>query len=193
MLLRPDVSNALIGLSAQATIYNTTTSPPCCYGPSVNMATWVCSFGGAHILNPSELPNFITSRGEVDMAASSKIERPPGDCLRPGQAVGLVHLLNPRNPAPEIEYLRKAVPPDTGPRLQRDAQERARLRHLRSEPCGARTRAGHPCRRKGLGRGGRCANHGGMSTGPTTKARRDRIVQAQKRRWAVLKATPVKP
>ena len=51
------------------------------------------------------------------MAARSKIERPLEIVFRLGQAVGLVHLLNPRNPAPEIEYLRKAVPPDTGPRL----------------------------------------------------------------------------
>jgi hypothetical protein len=67
-----------------------------------------------------------------------------------------------------------------------------RLRDLRDQPCGARTRAGHPCRRKGLGRGGRCANHGGMSTGPRTKAGRDRIAQAQKRRWAARKAMRVK-
>jgi len=33
--------------------------------------------------------------------------------------------------------------------------------------CGARTRAGHPCRRKGLANG-RCRNHGGLSTGPRT-------------------------
>jgi hypothetical protein len=34
--------------------------------------------------------------------------------------------------------------------------------------CCARTRAGHPCRRKGL-TNGRCRNHGGMSTGPKTR------------------------
>ena len=51
---------------------------------------------------------------------------------------------------------------------ERATEERARLRELRNKPCGARTRAGHPCRRKGLGKGGRCPNHGGMSTGPRT-------------------------
>ena len=47
----------------------------------------------------------------------------------------------------------------------RESEERARLRELRRQPCGAETRAGHPCQRKGLGRGGRCANHGGPAQG----------------------------
>jgi hypothetical protein len=54
---------------------------------------------------------------------------------------------------------------------ERASEERASLRELRNKPCGARTRAGHPCRRKGLGRGERCPNHGGMSTGPRTPGR----------------------
>lgn len=36
--------------------------------------------------------------------------------------------------------------------------------------CGARTRNGHPCKRKDLYRSGRCRMHGGMSTGPRTEA-----------------------
>lgn len=44
------------------------------------------------------------------MAAGSKIERPLEIVFRNGQAVGLVYLRNPRNPGPEIEYLRKALP-----------------------------------------------------------------------------------
>ena len=32
--------------------------------------------------------------------------------------------------------------------------------------CSARTRAGRPCRSRVLRRGGRCKNHGGLSTGP---------------------------
>src|SRR5262249_51090808 len=37
----------------------------------------------------------------------------------------------------------------------------------RNKPrCGARTRKGRPCRRRLLLRGGKCPNHGGMSTGP---------------------------
>jgi hypothetical protein len=49
--------------------------------------------------------------------------------------------------------------------------------------CGANTRLGRPCIRKPLANG-RCANHGGLSTGPKTEAGRQRISQAQKRRWA---------
>jgi hypothetical protein len=56
----------------------------------------------------------------------------------------------------------------------RENEERIRLRELRNRHCGAKTRAGHPCRRKGLGRGGRCANHGGSSTGPRTTEGRAR-------------------
>jgi hypothetical protein len=35
-------------------------------------------------------------------------------------------------------------------------------------PCGARTRAGAACRRKGMYPSGRCVLHGGRSTGPKT-------------------------
>ena len=71
----------------------------------------------------------------------------------------------------------------------RESEERARLRELRRQPCGAKTRAGHPCQRKGLGRGGRCANHGGASTGPRTPEGRQRIAEAQRRRWAALRVS----
>ena len=49
--------------------------------------------------------------------------------------------------------------------------------------CGARTRAGHPCKRRLLLRGNKCSNHGGMSTGPRTEAGRKIISDAQKKRW----------
>jgi hypothetical protein len=71
---------------------------------------------------------------------------------------------------------------------QQQAEERARRRELKNKPCGARTRAGHPCRAKGLGRGGRCRNHGGASTGPRTKAGRHRIAAAARRRWQTLRS-----
>jgi hypothetical protein len=67
---------------------------------------------------------------------------------------------------------------------ERATEKRARLRELRSKPCGARTRSGHPCRRKGLGKGGRCANHGGMSTGPRTPEGCARLSALLKARWA---------
>lgn len=38
----------------------------------------------------------------------------------------------------------------------------------KDEVCGAKTRAGTPCQRKDLLKGGRCRLHGGMSTGPIT-------------------------
>lgn len=34
--------------------------------------------------------------------------------------------------------------------------------------CGAKTRAGTPCKQKALYHSGRCKLHGGLSTGPTT-------------------------
>jgi transcriptional regulator with XRE-family HTH domain len=52
-----------------------------------------------------------------------------------------------------------------------------------SSPCGARTRSGARCRRKGLDNG-RCLNHGGLSSGPKTPAGRARIAEAQRKRWA---------
>ncbi len=39
---------------------------------------------------------------------------------------------------------------------------------LRGLTCGAKTRAGTPCKQKSLYRSGRCKLHGGMSTGPTS-------------------------
>jgi transcriptional regulator with XRE-family HTH domain len=53
--------------------------------------------------------------------------------------------------------------------------------------CGATTRAGAPCQRKALANG-RCRNHGGASTGPTTPAGRKRIAEVQQRRWAEWRA-----
>lgn len=41
---------------------------------------------------------------------------------------------------------------------------------LRGLTCGARTRAGTPCKRTDLMRSGRCKLHGGLSTGPRSKA-----------------------
>jgi hypothetical protein len=39
----------------------------------------------------------------------------------------------------------------------------------RGMTCGAKTRAGTPCKRKDLYISGRCKLHGGLSTGPTTE------------------------
>ena len=39
---------------------------------------------------------------------------------------------------------------------------------LRGLTCGAKTRAGTPCKLTGIYRNGRCKLHGGLSTGPKT-------------------------
>ena len=67
---------------------------------------------------------------------------------------------------------------------EREAREQERAVALRNKPCGARTRRGLPCKRKGLGKGGRCPNHGGMSTGPRTEEGRQRLKEAVRQRWA---------
>jgi DNA-binding transcriptional regulator YiaG len=50
--------------------------------------------------------------------------------------------------------------------------------------CGARTRKGGRCKAKPLPGKRRCKFHGGMSTGPRTREGRQRIAEAQRRRWA---------
>ena len=55
----------------------------------------------------------------------------------------------------------------------REYEERIRLRGLK-----------RAVSRQGLGRGGRCPNHGGASTGPKTPEGRQRIAGAQRRHWA---------
>lgn len=40
---------------------------------------------------------------------------------------------------------------------------------LRELTCGAKTKAGSPCKRRDLYASGRCKFHGGMSTGPRKK------------------------
>lgn len=49
--------------------------------------------------------------------------------------------------------------------------------------CGARNRKGEPCKAKALPGKRRCKFHGGMSTGPRTPEGRNRIAEAQRRRW----------
>ena len=44
--------------------------------------------------------------------------------------------------------------------------------------CKAKTRKGSPCRDLGDGAGGRCKNHGGQSTGPTTPSGRAQAMAA---------------
>lgn len=48
--------------------------------------------------------------------------------------------------------------------------------------CGAKTRAGGECQASPMPGKRRCKLHGGMSTGPKTKAGRERIRRAQRER-----------
>lgn len=54
----------------------------------------------------------------------------------------------------------------------------------RPKTCGARTRKGTPCRARAMPGRKRCKFHGGASTGPRTAEGRERIAEAQRRRWA---------
>lgn len=49
--------------------------------------------------------------------------------------------------------------------------------------CGARTRAGSPCRMRVEPGKRRCRLHGGMSTGPRSAEGRAKIAEAQRKRW----------
>ena len=50
-----------------------------------------------------------------------------------------------------------------------------------NETCGARTRAGTPCKRRDLYRSGRCKLHGGLSTGSRTAKGKRRSARNGKR------------
>lgn len=57
-------------------------------------------------------------------------------------------------------------------KAREEAAERERARQAIKIPpnefCGARTRAGGPCRQRAIYSNGRCKWHGGLSTGPKT-------------------------
>jgi hypothetical protein len=63
---------------------------------------------------------------------------------------------------------------------------------LRGMACGAKTRAGTPCKQKGLYLNGRCKFHGGLSTGPRTQMGKRRSSLNWKKRniFKVEKQTP---
>jgi transcriptional regulator with XRE-family HTH domain len=67
----------------------------------------------------------------------------------------------------------------------RQAQAAARLRVI----CGAKTRKGGQCRNKSEPGKRRCKFHGGKSTGAKTPEGLARIVEAQRRRWAHVRAS----
>lgn len=55
-------------------------------------------------------------------------------------------------------------------------------RKCRQPLCGARTRAGTPCKAKTVPGKGKCRLHGGCSTGPTTAEGRAKIAESNRRR-----------
>jgi len=92
-------------------------------------------------------------------------------------------------------------------RADQAAQTARRLAHRAAQPvimpgrpakaerprCGATTRSGGTCRAPAVWdhgasapRNGRCRVHGGLSTGPRTAEGRQRIAEAQRRRWSQL-------
>jgi hypothetical protein len=50
-------------------------------------------------------------------------------------------------------------------------------KECRGMTCGAKTRAGTPCKQKGLYENGRCKLHGGLSTGPTSPEGKAKAMQ----------------
>ena len=58
-----------------------------------------------------------------------------------------------------------------------------------SERCGARTRAGGPCRSRPVSGAARCRMHGGMSTGPRTAEGKRRVGEATRARWVAAALT----
>jgi hypothetical protein len=68
---------------------------------------------------------------------------------------------------------------------ERQTAERERLiAAVRRVKCGAKTCAGTPCKMQSEKGRRRCKFHGGRSTGLKMQAGRDRIAEAQRKRWA---------
>ncbi|MEM1149388.1 MAG: HGGxSTG domain-containing protein [Pseudomonadota bacterium] len=67
--------------------------------------------------------------------------------------------------------------------LAAEKKQRRAERRWRKEaaPCGTRTRAGTPCKRKPIYGKKRCANHGGLSTGPKTPEGRAKMAENMKK------------
>jgi hypothetical protein len=83
--------------------------------------------------------------------------------------------------------MRKALREELAEGIASAIERSRRLPRGQRPRCGAKTRRGTSCVRPAL-ENGRCPNHGGLSTGPRTKAGRNRIAAAQRRRWAEWRA-----
>ena len=84
-------------------------------------------------------------------------------------------------PSPFDALLEAAITHELSRMQEKEAQRRARL----CVTCGAKTtRKGTPCRNMSEPGRKRCKFHGGRSTGPKTPEGRERIAEAQRKRWA---------
>jgi hypothetical protein len=74
-----------------------------------------------------------------------------------------------------------AVTPHKTMSIVEAVKPKARVSHFHG-PCGAKTRAGTPCKAKAVYANGRCKLHGGLSTGAKSAEGIQRIRDAQRRR-----------
>lgn len=127
----------------------------------------------------------LAERVGIGRHAVSYWERKPKVSRRAWAVQRIAEVLDlPDEPAPprrnlwaEREAALIAAIAATPPRKAETAAKR-RVR------CGAKTRKGTPCRCKSEPGKRRCKFHGGMSTGARTEEGRERIREAQRRRWA---------
>lgn len=73
--------------------------------------------------------------------------------------------------------------------LEKWAQQAEERKSRYRVTCGAKTRKGTPCRCKSEPGKKRCKFHGGMSTGPKTEEGKERIREAQRKRWQSYRIT----
>lgn len=121
--------------------------------------------------------------------AVSYWETKPALSLRwgvPKQIAGLLGIpILPRIRQPRVTAWGAAC--ERACRIKGPVRARANQGVLQSDVrCGAKARAGHPCKRRPEPGRKRCRNHGGKSTGPKTLEGRERIAEAQRKRWAKL-------
>lgn len=91
------------------------------------------------------------------------------------------------SPSPLDVLLEEAISHELSRMQEREAQRLAHLRVI----CGAKTtRLGTPCRNKSEPGRRRCKFHGGRSTGPRTQEGRERIAEAQRKRWDRWRQSP---
>lgn len=102
-------------------------------------------------------------------------------------------VLGPLEPAPVPSAQERLAQLAGGIPLGVSIVNRVRTITPRRPACGAKTRKGTPCTWKAEPGKGRCKLHGGRSTGAKTPEGRERIAEAQRRRWARWRADQAGP